>query len=237
VKRWLLAALLLPHAFAQAGAPGRTTVTNAHLWATYDGDHKFGNSRWGAHLEGHWRRHNAGLTWQQLLLRPGITYTVNPLLHLTFGYAFIETWPYGSKMPAPKLSENRLWEQAALKYKTGKVAWLSRFRFENRWLEQPIGPARYENRLRLMQKLSVPTSRKTYFTASDEYWVYIEPYLSASAFDQNRAYAALGWKLADHWKLETGYMHQGILRRTGLVFESNHTLRLTLVSDAAFGSH
>lgn len=229
----LLAALLV----APLAGQNRVTVQNTHFWATYDGDHKFEGSRWGVHLEGHWRRHDAGLTWQQLLLRPGVTYAVNPHLHLTAGYAFIETWPYGSPVPAPKTSEHRLWEQAALRYKTGRVSWTSRFRFENRWLESPGAAYRYENRLRLMQKLSVPMTSKTYFTASDEYWVYVKPYVSNSAFDQNRAYAALGFKLADHWKLETGYMHQGILRRSGLVFESNHTLRLTLVSDASFGKH
>lgn len=216
--------------------PGQDRVTRnfAHFWATYDGDHRFSGSRWGLHLEGHWRRHDAGLTWQQLLLRPGVTYSVNPKLQLSAGYAFIETWPYGGSI-SPKFIEHRLWEQAALKYRTGKVAWTSRFRFENRWLEVPRGGYRYENRLRLMQKLSVPTSRSTYLTAFDEFWVYIPPYVSTSAFDQNRAYAALGFRLADHWRLETGYMHQGILRRSGLVFESNHTIRLTLVSDATFG--
>lgn len=230
MKLYLLTILALPLA-----AQPRVTNQNAHFWATYDGDHKFDGSRWGLHLEGHWRRHDLGRTWQQLLLRPGVTYTVNPHLQLTAGYAFIETWPYGPNASGPSFPENRLWEQAALRYKTGTVSWTSRFRFENRWVQPATGGSFYENRLRLMQKLTTPLSRHTYFTAYDEFWVYVKPYFSSSAFDQNRAYAALGFKLADHWKLETGYMHQGVLRRSGQVFESNHTLRLTLVSDAPFG--
>jgi hypothetical protein len=213
---------------------GRIVNHNPHAWFTYDGDHKLGESRWAMHLEGHWRRHDWGLKWQQLLLRPGITYSLNKLASVTAGYAFIETWPYGPYASGQAFTEHRLWEQLGLKYKTGKVAWSSRFRFENRWLESPPKDIRYENRIRLMQKFSVPINDRTYFTMFDEYWVFVPPFVSNSAFDQNRAYAAVGWRLAPHWNLETGYMHQGILRRSGLIFESNHTVRFTIVSNAPF---
>lgn len=222
--------------YSTLAAQDRVTRNFAHAWLTYDGDHRLKNSPWSLHLEGHWRRHDAGLTWQQLLLRPGITYSFNPKVSASLGYAFVETWPYGQPPGMPKFTEHRLWEQLALRYKTGKVSWGSRFRFENRWLEQPLlSEYRFENRLRMMQKLAVPLSERAYFTAFDEFWLYVKPYVSSSVIDQNRAYAAIGWRLASDWQLETGYMHQGILRRSGLVFESNHTVRITLVSKAPFG--
>jgi hypothetical protein len=219
---------------ASLAAQERVTDQNAHLWLTYDGNHAFGGTRWRAHLEGHWRRNDLGLKWQQLLLRPGITYALTPNLGATLGYAFIETWPYGRTQTGTKFTEHRAWEQILATYRTGRASWGSRGRFEGRWLEGLNGGWRYENRLRLMQRLTIPINRRTYFTAHDEFWVYVKPFVSNSTFDQNRAYTAIGWNLGEGWSVETGYMHQALLRRSGLVLESNHTIRITLVSGAPF---
>jgi hypothetical protein len=214
-------------------AQDRIVNNNFHTWMTYDGHHPFRESKWQAHLEGHWRRHDGLGKWQQLLLRPGLTYAFSPKFSATFGYAFIETWPYGPNSASSRFPEHRLWEQVYFTYRSGKASWGSRIRFENRWLGGDGW--RYENRLRLMQRMSLPLSKATYFITSNEFWIFVKPYRANSWFDQNRAYAAIGWKLAEGWRLETGYMNQAVLRRSGLILESNHTLRLTLLSDAAFG--
>ena len=58
--------------------------------------------------------------------------------------------------------------------------------------------------------------------------------------DQNRLYAGLIFYLDDRrlWRLETGYMLQSIWRsgenEQGLK-RTNHTLRVTITSDAPFG--
>lgn len=210
------------------------TDHNAHGWYNYFGDHPLGESRWELHLEGQYRRHNVITQWQQLLLRPGINYKLNDRVTLTAGYCFVETHPYGD-YPTGKTNfpEHRLWEQVAIKAKTGKVAWLTRLRFENRWLG---GAAwRYENRFRGMERATIPLTAKTYFTAYDELWFFVPPYKAEQAFDQNRAYGALGFKLSPHWRFETGYMNQALLQRNGRVLESNHTLMLSVVTDAPFG--
>jgi hypothetical protein len=226
-----VASILLSSAiFAQ----DRVTDHNFHTWLTYDANHPLGESKWRAHLEGHWRRHDGIRKWQQLLLRPGIAYAFTPTVSATFGYAFIETWPYGLSPTGSRFPEHRLWEQVNFSYRRGKISWGSRIRFENRWIGAAGGGWRYENRLRLMQRMAVPLSPRTYFTAHNEFWIFVKPYVASSLFDQNRAYAAIGWNLADRWRLETGYMNQALLRRNGLILESNHTLRITLVSDAPF---
>lgn len=230
---WALALLPCP-----SPAEPRVVDHNSHGWLTYFGDHPFGNSKWGAHLEGQARRHDLGRTWQQLLLRPAVNYDVSPALTLTAGYAYARTHSYGDFAPAtPATNEHRLWEQAIWRYSAGRAAFNSRFRFEQRFIGS-ANPAqsgfRHENRLRTWEQVTIPSSGPVYFTAYDEIWFYIKPYVSSSAFDQNRAYAAVGYRMRPDWRLELGYMNQALLQRSGSVLESNHTLVVSLYSNARF---
>ena len=208
----------------------------------YFGDHPIGRSRWGVHLEGQWRRHDGFNRWHQLLLRPGVNFEVNKLLLLTGGYAFINSYPYGQFPTLARAApEHRIWEQALIRYKTGKLSWSTRLRFEQRLLgvRQPAtGPVesfRHENRFRGWQRVTVPLTPRYYLTAYDEIWFYVKPYVSASRFDQNRAYIALGRRFGPDWEFEAGYMNQLIRQRNGVVTESNHTLMLSIVTRQVFG--
>ncbi len=235
--------MCLVAAFLIAAAPARAQVVDDNLngWAMYFGDHPIGQSRWGVHLEGQWRRHDGFNRWQQLLLRPGINFQVNKLLQLTGGYAFIDSHPYGSFPTIVRATpEHRIWEQAMLRYKTGKLSWSTRLRFENRFLgvrdsAGALTDYRYENRFRAWQRATVPLSARYYVTAYDEIWFYVKPYVSSSVLDQNRAYLAVGRKFGPAWEFEAGYMLQSIWQRNGRVLEANHTLMFTVTSRQPFG--
>lgn len=214
---------------------------NLNAWAMYFGDHPIGKSRWGVHLEGQWRRHAGFNHWQQLLIRPGVNFEVNKFLLLTAGYAFINSHRYG-EFPtfARATPEHRIWEQALLRYKTGKLSWSTRLRFENRFiglrdLGGTLTDYRYENRFRAWQRVTVPLSPRYYVTGYDEIWFYVKPYVSTSALDQNRAYVALGRRFGPSWEFEAGYMLQSIWQRNGRVTEANHTLMFSIVSRQPFG--
>jgi Protein of unknown function (DUF2490) len=56
--------------------------TNVNAWFMYFGDHAL-NDNWGIHVEGQVRRADAGLTWQQFIMRPAVIYQVNNRLMLT----------------------------------------------------------------------------------------------------------------------------------------------------------
>jgi len=227
---WALS--LLPSVSA---AEPRVVDHSSHAWLTYFGDHPFGNSKWGAHLEGQVRRHDLGGTWQQLLLRPAVNYDVSPALTLTAGYAYARTHSYSDFSPAnPATNEHRLWEQAIWRYRAGRAALNSRFRLEQRFIGSAKPGFRYENRVRMWEQVTVPISGPVYFTAYDEIWFYIKPYVSNSVFDQNRAYAAVGYRVKPAWRVEVGYMNQALLQRSGSVLESNHTLVVSLYSNARF---
>jgi hypothetical protein len=208
---------------------------NLHGWFSYFGDHPItSGSRWGIHLEGQFRRHDVITRWQQLLLRPGVNYQLNSKVTLTGGYAFIRSNVYSEyAAAAPVAHEHRLWEQAWIRYRAGKIGLNTRLRFENRFVGTGNG-FRYENRFRAWQQARFPIAPKKYFTVYDEFWVYVKPYQSNSWFDQNRAYAAFGLELTPNNRIETGYMQQTILVRNGSRLEFNHTIMVTLFSTAPF---
>jgi hypothetical protein len=87
---------------------------NAHGWYMYFGDHPIGKSRFGAHLEGQWRRADLGLAWQQLLLRPALNFQLNKKVMLTGGYGFIQTHRYGDFPARENFPEHRTYEQAQI---------------------------------------------------------------------------------------------------------------------------
>ena len=221
-------------------AADRLVEHNAHGWYNYFGDHALGKSKWGVHLEGQFRRHDVATRWQQLLLRPGVNYEVSPKLMLTAGYAFIRSHSYSRyAAAAPAAPEHRIWEQAWFRYRIGPTGWTTRLRFENRFLgvTDASGACRYrfENRFRAWQQIMVPLSKRLYVTGYDEVWFFVKPYVSNSAFDQNRAYAALGVNLNPSWRVEAGYLNQALLQRSGTALESNHTLVISIFGNARFG--
>jgi Protein of unknown function (DUF2490) len=221
-------------------AQERVTDHNFHGWFTYFGDHPIAESKWGVHLEGQYRRHDVITKWQQLLIRPGVNYQASNAVMLTAGYAFVRSNTYSEfAAPAPVSLEHRIWEQVWVRYRTGKTSWSTRLRLENRFLEQTAAQPgasryRYENRFRAWQQIRRPIAPKKYVTAYDEFWFYVKPYQSNSIFDQNRAYVAMGFELKPTLRLEVGYMNQLLLVRSGSRLESNHTIVVSLFSNAGF---
>jgi hypothetical protein len=230
---------------AQAPAPARDAVQNANAWLMYFGDHALGRSRWALHAEAQVRRAELGRTWQQLLVRPGLTYTVTPQARLTGGYAWIDTHEYGEQPAAARFPEHRLWQQLTVTHPTGRVAWSHRYRVEQRWvgIMDPATDARtgwrYSNRVRYLGRASLPLRGSTiavgtpYLTAYDELFVSAGRQVRNNVFDQNRAYAAVGWRLAPTLRLEAGYLHQLILKPSGAQMEHNHTVQVGFFSGAA----
>ena len=211
----------------------------------YFGDHPVKASKWGAHLEGQWRRADMGLKWQQLLLRPGVNYQLNSKVLLTAGYGFVETYRYGDFPVRAAFPEHRIFQQALITPRFLGLDWQNRLRLEQRFLgemaEQPDGSFRrvawrHENRFRYMLRTNVPLgSGKYYIGLYNEIFFNFGKNVAANVFDQNRAYIALGRTIARETRLEVGFMEQTLQQRSGQVFEHNHTLQVSIVSRLPFG--
>lgn len=235
----LLFLWLSPSAKAQSG---RIKDFNNNGWYMFFGDHKL-NSKWGLHTEVQWRRHNILKDPQQLLIRTGINYDLTPSAMFTLGYGYIETHPYGDFPAAATFPEHRIYQQLQLKNSVARVGLMHRYRLEQRWV-RPAGAesATYLNRARYMLKATLPLMGSTidagepFLAAYDEIFVGFGNKIQRNIFDQNRAYAALGYKISDAATLELGYLNQIVQKASGNVFEHNHTLQVSLFYNLDFSN-
>jgi Protein of unknown function (DUF2490) len=215
---------------------------NDNLWLNYVGDHPLLKSPWGLHLEIQNRREDWGDEWQQLLIRPGLNYTLSPTITVSAGYGFVKTYPYGELPVAQEFDEHRLWEQVAYKMTFLGLDWQHRLRLEQRWIEE-VNPAgerlnwRGENRLRYMLRTSIPLTadKNVYLVLWNEVFLNFGGNILKNHFDQNRAFIGIGRKLTPSTRLEIGFMEQTVQRRGGDKWEANHTASIWLMSNAPFG--
>lgn len=237
----------LPCAFVLfAGVLPAQTIydQNANAWLMYFGDHPV-SKHWGVHLEGQWRRTAVFNRWQQLVLRPAVNYDFNRNWIATFGYCYVRSYPYGAYPAANRVPEHRIYEQLQAKYKTGPVGWLHRFRLEQRRVgivrDGEVRDWQPRNRFRYMLRsdlpLPVPRSwhRERFLLGLyDEVFFGFGVNRGPHVVDQNRAYAAVGYRFRPDLRVEVGYLHQYLPHRSGNVFEENHTLQVALYSSIPF---
>jgi hypothetical protein len=243
--RLLLCCLALSGSALLAQANGnRIFSQQPHAWYIYNGDHGFGNSKWGLHLEDKWRRYDIGLGPQQNLFRTGINYRFSPSIAVTAGYAYISTHRYGEYPTPVPFPEHRFYQQAVITNKIGRLTIHNRHRLEQRQLgEMRVLPGgqrervnwRYENRYRYMFQAVVPIKGRLGVSAYNEVMFNFGKNVAANVFDQNRAYGALTFALPKKSRLEVGYMNQLLSQRSAIIFESNHTLVVSLFNTLSFG--
>lgn len=105
-------------------------------WYNYFGTFKI-TEKIGIHTEYQWRRNNLIKDWQQSLLRIGVNYQLKPSTLVRFGYAWIETFPYG-EIPINSLgrdfTEHRLFQMVQLSNRDGIVEFSHRFMLEQRFV-------------------------------------------------------------------------------------------------------
>lgn len=241
VLKLLLGALLLSGPATLHAQRQYATHTNG--WFMYFGSHKFAE-KWGLHAEVQLRRFNIVTDDQQLLLRTGINYHFGPNAFVTAGYCFVQTAPYGSFPAKAAFPENRAWQQVQVKNQLSRFEIVSRFRAEQRFVNSPVyrdsvwqpGEAQYSNRFRFLNRVSVPFKGKTieeksfYVSAYDEIFINAGKNIAFNIFDQNRLYAAIGYRIPKLGRLEIGYLNQLVLKSDGIKVENNHTLQIGLSS-------
>jgi hypothetical protein len=229
-------------------SPIKSYANNFNQWLSYSGDLKF-SKNWGFHLDGSWRKNEWFSKPQQSLIRTGVNYYINAQVFIAAGYCFVENAPYGTFPSKASFSENRFWEQLQIKSQLQRFEWLTRFRLEQRFSNTPIlnnnnfyeeGPAIYTNRLRVLNRFSIPLKGKTiqdksyYLTTLNEVFVSFGKNVAANTLDQNRIYFALGNKIPKLGRLEVGYLLQQIYKPDGFKIERNHTLQIGLSSSFDF---
>ena len=182
--------------------------------------------------------------WEQvgtILLRPGLNYHPNKTWTLTAGYAAV----FGRRNLnglSSLLAEHRIWQQALLNYKIKNVSVTHRFRFEERFVPRAKvagnelttdghDPA---YRFRYFVRSLFPLTGGQAFSSGPFLALQNEVFLNTGdksavngkAFDQNRLYGAIGYRLKGKIDLEAGYMNQYTSTRSSFV--NNHIVQLAV---------
>ncbi|MBY0492103.1 MAG: DUF2490 domain-containing protein [Gemmatimonadaceae bacterium] len=195
-------------------------------------------------FDGSWRRMDLGDKPQQLLLRPGLQWTLTPGVRVAAGAAYIATAPYGSLPAANPSRETRLWQQLLLTHKAGRVAVTQRYRLEQRWIHPLVpstdvddedgvlvrGRAAYQNRLRYMGRgqIDLPgvrlATRPVFAYAWDELLMPLGGPNQTFTIGQNRASVGVGLPVSATMRAEVGYMNLYNAFAARRANEINHTL-------------
>jgi hypothetical protein len=188
-------------------------------------------------FDGSWRRMDFGARPQQLLLRPGVMYTLTPGVKVGGGYTYVATAPYGSLPIANPTREHRTWQDLLLSHRAGRVGVSHRFRLEQRWVSPLVngdrGPAVYTNRIRYRARGTTPlgaltiAGRPVYGLAWNELLMPVGGAAQKFTIGQNRATVGVGFTLTDVLQAEVGYMNLYNAFPSRRANEVNHTLWLS----------
>lgn len=191
-------------------------------------------------FDGSWRRMDLGEEPQQLLLRPGVQFTLTPGVRVAAGYAWVATQPYGSLPIANPTREHRTWQQLSLSHKAGAFTVSHRFRLEQRWVhpllvvagsdEREDGPTTYQNRVRYMPRGQANLGslkvggRPVIGYVWDELLMPLGGPTQTFTIGQNRASVGVGIPLSATMRTEVGYMNLYNAFAPRRANEVNHTL-------------
>lgn len=201
----------------------RLNTKNSIGWYNYFGTFKVSN-KIGIHTEYQFRRNEIISEWQQSLLRLGLNYQINPKVQLRFGYAWIETFPYG-EIPingmGKDFSEHRLFQMATITDKVSIVDLSHRFMLEQRWVGRYSNTNMTKedefpllNRLRYMLRIQIPLKgteikdKTPYFALYDEILIGFGKNVNENIFDQNRIGILFGYRFNPIIRIEGGYLNQ-----------------------------
>ncbi len=199
------------------------------------------NDRFSIHFDAQVRSTDKLEQVRTIILRPGLNVKLTDKLTASVGYAYIanRTTVIGI---SELLTEHRIWQQALYAKKIKNLVLLHRLRFEERFLPQPkvVGSSLKTDdyttvfRLRYFIRSMVPLVKQRSFTKGFFMAVQNEVFLNTGnktavngkTFDQNRLYAAIGYRLVNKIDVEAGYMNQYTVTRSS--FTNNHIVQIAV---------
>jgi hypothetical protein len=244
----LPAAAVLCIPFVPVAAQPWVTRHQDALWAGTFVDQPL-TKRTALWFDGSWRRMDFGEAPQQLLLRPGVQWTLTPGVRVALGGAYIATAPYGTLPAATASREERLWQQLLLTHRAGRVGVTQRYRLEQRWIHPLVpsptatvsvatgdevalvrGRAAYQNRFRYMGRAQIDLpgvqlgARPVFAYGWDELLMPLGGATQSFTIGQNRASVGLGLPMSATTRAEVGYMNLYNAFAARRANEINHTL-------------
>lgn len=241
-KLQILFFLLPLVAFAQV-IPEKVINKQTQTWVSINTNTKFAK-HWGIVADAHVRNNEILKTDNFYFLRGGISYFLNSAVAITGGYAHM--WLAPTKEGWNTYSdENRVYQQAQMITKLGKVSVLQRIRNEQRWQEKivndaPTGQNRFTNRIRYLVSFNIPLFKKKtapQLVFSDEILIHFGQEVVYNTFDQNRLFLGIKQSINPQLSFDFGYMNVYQQKYSGYQYDMNHTLRLFFYLSTSVKSH
>ncbi len=189
--------------------------------------------------EFHIRRDDWLKDQQQLLIRPYLDYKLHEKFHVTAGYTYIRTSPYGKYPLLIPQPEHNVWEQFVINNKIEKNEISHRFRIEHRFRgrietsragEGFIGGFSFTNRFRYRLTYKRPLSELLFVNVFDELWVNQSNRFQIQSFDRNWFYAGLGMNFLETGNVQLAYLHQWA-QNNPTRFEQHQSIQVTVQYD------
>jgi hypothetical protein len=193
--------LLMPGLLSSLGAQ-ETGEDKLGAWYMYFGMNRV-SERLSIHTEAQFRYYETLSEFNQLLLRTGLNYHISEKAIATLGYAYIDTDPTyeDSQDLLNDLKEHRIFQQFILLNKVGKFNFEHRYRLEQRFLDIE-GEKDTRHRVRYRLQLTFPLSQTFFLNFYDEIFLNLQD----DIFNQNRLYAALGYRFSKKGNIQVGYL-------------------------------
>ncbi|WP_460557597.1 DUF2490 domain-containing protein [Ferruginibacter profundus] len=188
--------------------------------------------KWGLSLDLHERRNNFFKDPSFHFVRAGINYWLKDNIILTTGYGHM--WVAPSTAGWKTFSnENRIYQQAQITSKTGRISMLQRIRNEQRWQQKIVndkatGQNKFTDRIRYLLSFTIPVSKKTKypsFVVADELCIQFGKEIIYNTFDQNRVFIGIKQKCTKDLSFDLGYMLVKQQKSSGYQYDVNETFR------------
>lgn len=178
-----------------------TGEENWGAWYMYFGTNKISDN-FSLHTEAQFRYYETTSNFNQLLLRTGINYHINPEAIVTLGYGYISTDGTFEEFSGEiNAKENRIFQQLILKNKVGEFLFEHRYRLEQRFIDfGDITDTQHRARYRL--QVTLPLTDIFFINVYDEVFLNLQD----EVFGQNRLYAALGLHITANSSMQIGYL-------------------------------
>jgi hypothetical protein len=176
-------------------------------WHMYFGTNKI-SEKVSIHSEVQLRYYEQAKNFNQMLLRTGINYHLNPDAIATFGYGYIETDGTFEELSSDlNAIEHRIFEQLILKNKVGQFKFEHRYRLEQRFIHRgDKSDTNYstsnEHRARYRMQVTLPLTDIFFLNFYDEIFLNLQ----GNVYGQNRLYAALGLNVTENLSVQAGYL-------------------------------
>lgn len=199
------------------------------------------NNKLSLHFDAQLRTTDELQAVQTILVRPGLNVHVGKSWVFTGGYAYIANRRTLGAF-TDLLPEHRVWQQAIFNHKLKAISIAHRFRFEERFISRArvvnteLETAGHDQafRARYFIRSIVPLNGQKTFSKGPFFALQNEVFLNTGnkspvngkTFDQNRLYAAFGYRLQEKIDLEAGYMNQYTSTRTSFI--NNHIAQIAV---------